>query len=97
MSITVVSSSKVYASIEDLSENMGISNGDRFLIQTDGGTMLFDYENLKIDLEHTTFGTAFSDLQQFQSTVSDFVTQITEEFTTAQSDIALLRSDVDTV
>lgn len=63
MSITVVSSNKVYVNIEDLTENMGISNGDRFIVQTDGGTVLFDYENLRIDLEHTTFGTAFSDLQ----------------------------------
>lgn len=97
MSITVVSSSKVYASIEDLSENMGISDGDRFLLQTDGGTVLFDYENLRIDLEHTTFGTAFSDMQQFQSTVADFVERITDEFTTAQNDVAILRTDVNTI
>lgn len=97
MSITVVSSSKVYADIEDLSENMGISNGDRFLLQTDGGTVLFDYENLRIDLEHTTFGTAFSDMQQFQSTVAEFVGRITDEFTTAQNDVAILRTDVNTI
>lgn len=97
MSISVVSSNKVYANIEDLTENMGISNGDRFIIQTDGGTVLFDYENLRIDLEHTTFGTAFGDLLQFQSTAAEFVQRITEEFTEAQGDISVLRTDVDTI
>lgn len=62
MSLTVVSSKKVYADINDLPENMGINDGDRFIVQTDDGTALVDYENIKVDLDHTTFGSVVGEL-----------------------------------
>jgi hypothetical protein len=37
-------------------------NGDRILIQTDDGTALIDYANVKIDLAHTTFETQVTNL-----------------------------------
>jgi hypothetical protein len=60
MSYTSVGRNKVYASIEDLPENQKLVDGDRILIQTEDGTALIDYSNIKIDLEHTTFGTQVS-------------------------------------
>lgn len=94
MSIKVVSSSKVYASIEDLPENMGIFDGDRFIIQTDEGTALFDYQNLKIDLDHTTFGEIVSDMQEFQSLASNFITEMSFTVSATQDDISVIKSDV---
>lgn len=94
MSIKVVSSSKVYASIEDLPENMGIFDGDRFIIQTDEGTALFDYQNLKIDLDHTTFGEIVSDMQEFQSLASSFITEMSSTVSATQDDISVIKSDV---
>lgn len=96
MSIKVVSSSKVYASIEDLPENMGIFDGDRFVIQTDDGTALFDYQNLKIDLDHTTFGEIVSDMQEFQSLASTFITEMSSNMTAAQDDISVVKNDITT-
>lgn len=96
MSIKVVSSSKVYASIEDLPENMGIFDGDRFVIQTDDGTALFDYQNLKIDLDHTTFGEIVSDMQEFQSLASTFITEMSSNMTAAQDDISVIKNDITT-
>jgi fructose-1,6-bisphosphatase len=80
MSYTSVGRNKVYASIEDLPENQKIVNGDRILIQTDDGTALVDYENIKIDLNHVTFGTQISQLVQFTATVEEFVEQIRNDF-----------------
>lgn len=57
MSYTSVGRNKVYASIEDLPENQKLVNGDRIIIQSSDGTALVDYENIRIDLEHTTFST----------------------------------------
>lgn len=69
MSYTSVGRNKVYTSIEDLPQNQKIVNGDRILIQTDEGTALVDYEDIKIDLGHTTFGTQITSLIEFTSTV----------------------------
>jgi hypothetical protein len=60
MSYTSVGRKKVYASIEDLPENQKLVDGDRILIQTEDGTALVDYSNVKIDLNHCTFGTQVS-------------------------------------
>mgnify|MGYP003306090885 CR=1 FL=1 len=57
MSYTSVGKNKVYASINDLPENQKLVNGDRIIIQTEDGTALVDYENIKLDLNHVTFGT----------------------------------------
>lgn len=90
MSLTVVNSKKVYADINDLPENIGINDGDRFIVQTDDGTALVDYENIRIDLDHTTFGTVVTELQEFQGLATNFITEISTQFTTAQGDISVL-------
>ena len=80
MAITNVGKNRVYASIKDLPENQKIVDGDRIIIDTEEGTCLVDYSNLKIDLEHTTFGDQFSDMVSYTSTVTSFISQIGEEF-----------------
>lgn len=97
MSITVVSAKKVYAAIEDLPEIMGIGNGDRFIVQTADGTALLDYENIRIDLDHTTFGTLITDMQEFQAVAESWISSYSDDLTTAKDDIATLRTDTNTI
>lgn len=91
MSYTSVGRNKVYASIEDLPENQKLVNGDRILIQTDDGTALVDYENIKIDLNHVTFGTQISQLVQFTATVEEFVEQIRNDFDSIQEETSNMK------
>ena len=91
MSYTSVGRNKVYASIEDLPENQKIVNGDRILIQTDDGTALVDYENIKIDLNHVTFGTQISQLVQFTATVEEFVERIQNDFEAIQEETSNMK------
>lgn len=76
MAITNVGKNRVYASIKDLPENQSIVDGDRIIIDTEEGTCLIDYANLKIDLAHTTFGNQFSEMVNYTSVVNAFVTQM---------------------
>lgn len=82
MSYTSVGRNKVYASIEDLPENQKLVDGDRIIIQTEDGTALVDYSNVKIDLAHVTFGTQISQLIDFTSLVEQFIDQMNTEFQT---------------
>ena len=91
MSYTAVGKNKVDASIEDLPENQKLVNGDRILIQTDDGTALVDYENIKIDLTHVTFGTQISQLIEFTATVEQFVQQIQTDFSSIQEETANMK------
>ena len=90
MAITNVGKNRVYASIKDLPENQSIVNGDRIIIDTEEGTCLIDYANLKIDLEHTTFGEQFSEMVSYTSTVTAFVTQMEQDFAMMQEETASL-------
>lgn len=94
MSYTAVGKNKVYASIEDLPENQKLVNGDRILIQTDDGTALVDYENIKIDLNHVTFGTQISQLVEFTATVEQFVQQIQTDFDAIQEETANMKISI---
>lgn len=97
MSYTAVGRNKVYASIEDLPENQKLVNGDRILIQTEEGTALVDYENVKIDLAHTTFGTQITSLVQFTSAVESFVNQIESDFTLIQQESVAMKNDINEI
>lgn len=94
MAITNVGKNRVYASIKDLPENQKLVDGDRIIIDTEEGTCLVDYSNIKIDLEHTTFGKQFSEMVSYTSTVTAFVTQMEEDFSTIQEETSSLRNDV---
>lgn len=75
MSYTAIGKNKVYASIEDLPENQTLSNGDRLLVQTEEGTVLVDYENIKIDIAHTNFGDKIQAVIDFTANVEDYLNQ----------------------
>lgn len=94
MSYTSVGRNKVYASIEDLPENQKLVDGDRILIQTEDGTALVDYANVKIDLAHVTFGTQISQLIEFTSTVEQFVQEMDSEFSSIKEETTQLKSSV---
>ena len=97
MSYTAVGRNKVYASIEDLPQNQKIVNGDRILIQTEDGTALVDYANIKIDLEHVTFATQITNLVQFTSTVDAFVDTMENEFTALKEESVTMKNDIEEI
>lgn len=92
MSYTAIGRKKVYASIEDLPENQKLVNGDRLLLQTEDGTALVDYENVKIDLQHTTFGDQFRNLVELSSTVESFSQTLNEEIESINEKISDLEN-----
>lgn len=92
MSYTSVGRNKVYASIEDLPENQKLVDGDRIIIQTDDGTALVDFANIKIDLAHVTFGTQVSQLIEFTSTVEQFIDEINSEFESLKEETSNIKS-----
>ena len=80
MSYTTVGKNKVYTSIDDLPENQKLVDGDRILIQTEDGTALVDFSNVKIDLNHCTFGTQVSQLIEFTSNVEQYIEEMDVNF-----------------
>ncbi|MBO5826964.1 MAG: hypothetical protein J6R59_00600 [Paludibacteraceae bacterium] len=72
MSFTTIGRNKVYASIEDLPENLKLVNGDRLLIQTDNGTALVDWENVKVPADHTEFGDTIDDIKSYIDEVKNY-------------------------
>ena len=95
MSYTSIGKNKVYASINDLPENQKLVNGDRIIIQTEDGTALVDYENIKLDLNHVTFGTQISQLIEFTATVEQFVQQIQTDFSVIQEETATMKITIE--
>ena len=86
MAVTSVGKNKTYASIEDLPENQTLVDGDRILVQTDDGTALVDFANIKIDLAHTTFETQVTSMVEFASTATSFIEQIETDFAAIQDE-----------
>lgn len=94
MSYTAVGRNKVYASIEDLPENQKLVNGDRILIQTEDGTALVDYANIKIDLAHTTFSSQITSLIQFTSTAETFVDTMQAQFQAIKEQSVTMKNNI---
>lgn len=94
MSYTSVGRNKVYTSIEDLPENQKLVDGDRILIQTEDGTALVDYSNVKIDLNHCSFGTTISQLVEFTSSVEQYIDEIDTSFNEIKEETASLKTKV---
>lgn len=78
MSFTAIGRNKVYASIEDLPENLKLVNGDRLLIQTDNGTALVDWENVKVPADHTDFGDTIDDLKSYIDQTNSYFSNVTD-------------------
>ena len=95
MSYTAIGKNKVYASIEDLPENQTLANGDRLLVQTEEGTVLVDYENIKIDTAHTDFGDKIEALIQFTSEAESLIEQILTDNEELNKDVKQLTTDLE--
>lgn len=68
--------SKVYATIKDLPVVTALSDGMKFIMQADEGTVLVDYADLSVDLDHTTFGQTFMDMVNLTGTIEEFVNEV---------------------
>ena len=90
MSYTAIGKNKVYASIEDLPENQALTNGDRLLVQTEEGTVLVDYENIKIDTAHTNFGDKIQQIIDFTANVEDYLNQFQSTLDDLRSRVSAL-------
>lgn len=84
MSFTAIGRNKVYASIEDLPENLKLVNGDRLLIQTDNGTALVDWENVKVPADHTDFGDTIDELKSYINETNNYFTSVTDRLTACE-------------
>jgi hypothetical protein len=78
MSYTKIGRNKVYASIEDLPENLKLVNGDRLLIQTDNGTALVDWENITISKDKTDFREELDEFTDFVIATEAYVSNFNE-------------------
>ena len=94
MSITNVGNNRVYASIQDIPQTSSLINGDRIIIQTDDGTKLVDYENIKIDLNHTTFGSQFSEMVSYVTLSTTTLTELLEKTEAIDDEINYIKSDL---
>lgn len=94
MSYTTIGRNKVYASIEDLPENLKLSNGDRLIIQTDNGTALVDWENVKIDEEHTSFATNMDDINAALAEQTSFNTLVNSTIENHDTGIKTIATDL---
>lgn len=94
MAITSVGKNRTYASINDLPQNQTLVDGDRILIQTDDGTALVDYSNLKIDLKHTTFETQITKIIEFTTTATSFIEQIESDFAAIQEQTTTMKNSI---
>lgn len=94
MSYTAIGKNKVYASIEDLPENQALTNGDRLIVQTEEGTVLVDYENIKIDTAHTNFGDKIQAVIDFTANVEDYLNQFQSTLEELKSDVSKIDSRV---
>jgi len=57
ISMPCVDNKDLIYNVKELPETFSVSSGDLFLIETDEGTNIMDYDNLIIGLNNTTFGT----------------------------------------
>lgn len=73
---------KVVAKLTDLTQESTLNDGDKivFWCNSSGEASTIDYSNVKIDLDHTTFGKTFTEVVNFATTASSWVTTMTESF-----------------
>lgn len=81
MALTKVGN-RVYGRIIDLSEESGLASGDKLIFHstTTGNASIVDWSNVKVDLEHCTFGPQFSEILNFTSTAQAWVDTMTSSF-----------------
>lgn len=89
MSYTV-KSNKVYANINDLPQDYAIKNGDLLIVQRNDETYIVDYGDVKVDLEHVTFGETFTEMVNFTSNCTAFITEMTNSFNDLSESVSLI-------
>lgn len=90
MSYTV-KSNKVYANINDLPQDYAIKNGDRLIIQRNDETYIVDYGDVKVDLEHVTFGETFTEMVNFTTNCTEFMTEIKDSFAEVSDSVNVIK------
>lgn len=80
---------RVYAKITDLSEESTIQDGDKILIHSSstGNAAIIDWSNIRIDKEHTTFGSELSSVVEFTQSASAWVDAVTESFNDVEANV----------
>lgn len=68
--------SRVYATIKDLPTVTSITDGMKFIMQADEGTVLADFSDMSVDLDHTTFGKTFIDIVNMTGSIESFVSEV---------------------
>lgn len=73
---------KVIAKLTDLSQEATLNDGDRivFWCNSSSEAATIDYSNIKIDLDHTTFGTTFTEVVNFATTANSWISTMTDSF-----------------
>lgn len=73
---------KVVAKLTDLNQEATLNDGDRivFWCNSSGEASTIDYSNVKIDLDHTTFGETFNQVVNFATTASAWVSTMSDSF-----------------
>ena len=73
---------KVIAKITDLTQEATLNDGDRivFWCASTAEASTIDYANMKIDLDHTTFGNTFTQIVNFATTANSWITEMTDSF-----------------
>ena len=73
---------KVIAKLTDLSQEATLNDGDRivFWCNSSSEASTIDYSNVKIDLDHTTFGETFTGIVNFATTANSWITSMTDSF-----------------
>lgn len=73
---------KVIAKLTDLTQESTLNDGDRivFWCNSSGEASTIDYSNVRIDLDHTTFGDTFNQVVNFATTASAWVSTMTDSF-----------------
>jgi hypothetical protein len=94
MSYTKIGRNKVYASIEDLPENLKLVNGDRLLIQTDNGTALVDWENITISKDKTDFREELDEFTNFVLATEAYVSTFNENLRVLSKGIEELSNEL---
>lgn len=97
---------RVYAKITDLSEEGTLNDGDKLIFHSSstGNACIVDWANVKIDLEHCTFGNTYSEILNFTSTASAWVDTMTESFNEIEAtcnevkeNVALINNELDAI
>ena len=73
--------------IKELPETFSVGSGDLFIIETDEGTNIMNYDNFVIGLDNTTFGTTITD---HSADISILYTDVDELSAKVERDIATL-------